>query len=74
LQIDIIDTPKWSDFASDKLGKIKAVTIRGKRLNQTGELYSLEPLKSRPADLTAIPYYAWGNRGKCKMKVWLVER
>ena len=74
LQIDVSDTPKWSDFASDKLGKIKAVTIDGKRLNQVGELYSLKPLTSKPAKLIAIPYYAWGNRGKCKMKVWIVER
>jgi len=28
---------------------------------------------TRPVTLTAIPYYAWNNRGPCAMTVWLQE-
>ena len=24
--------------------------------------------------ITAIPYYAWSNRGQCRMRVWLPFR
>ncbi|MCL2249831.1 MAG: glycoside hydrolase family 127 protein [Oscillospiraceae bacterium] len=74
LQIDAAATPKSVDFEDGKLSKIKAVKISGKCLKQSDGLYSLAPPSSQPVELTAIPYYAWGNRGKCRMKVWLVER
>jgi DUF1680 family protein len=31
---------------------------------------SLAPAKTRPAELTFIPYYAWANRQPCAMQVW----
>ena len=31
----------------------------------------LPPPNSRVIDLKLIPYYAWGNRGKSEMTVWL---
>jgi DUF1680 family protein len=30
-----------------------------------------ESLLSRPVSLTALPYYAWGNRGANTMRVWI---
>jgi DUF1680 family protein len=74
LQIDASSKPEWSDFKDDSLGKIKAIKIGGKKLIQGNALYSQEAPRTEPTKLTAIPYYAWGNRGKCKMKVWVVER
>jgi DUF1680 family protein len=36
------------------------------------QLYrELRPTESRPIDLKLIPYYAWANRGKSEMTVWL---
>jgi DUF1680 family protein len=36
------------------------------------ELYrDVAPAAPRPVDLRLIPYYAWGNRGKSAMSVWL---
>jgi DUF1680 family protein len=29
--------------------------------------------QGRPVKLTAIPYFAWANRAKCPMNVWLLE-
>jgi DUF1680 family protein len=36
------------------------------------ELYrELAPTTPRPIGLRLIPYYAWGNRGKSEMTVWM---
>ena len=36
------------------------------------ELYrELRPAASRPVDVRLIPYFAWGNRGKSEMTVWV---
>jgi DUF1680 family protein len=31
----------------------------------------LRPAASRPVDVRLVPYFAWGNRGKSEMTVWL---
>ncbi len=36
-------------------------------------LYRPEPGPTRPGTLTAVPYYAWANRGPNRMLVWLPE-
>ena len=38
-----------------------------------GNLYRSTPVKEDPVRLTAIPYYAWSNRGPGRMLVWLPE-
>jgi DUF1680 family protein len=37
------------------------------------KLYSFErfPKASRPVKITAIPYFAWANRGRSEMEVWI---
>src|SRR5262249_35667095 len=36
------------------------------------ELYrELKPSPSRSVDIKLIPYYAWANRGKSEMTVWM---
>jgi DUF1680 family protein len=36
------------------------------------ELYrELKPSAPKPIDVRLIPYYAWGNRGKSEMTVWM---
>jgi DUF1680 family protein len=36
------------------------------------DLYrKVEPAGAKPAQLTFIPYFAWGNRGESEMTVWL---
>ena len=37
-----------------------------------GRLYrDVPPSADRPVDLNLIPYFAWANRGKSEMTVWL---
>src|SRR5581483_1572667 len=38
-----------------------------------GSLYRTAPPVDRSADLTAIPYYLWCNRGSGRMTVWIPE-
>ena len=52
------DAALSSEFRSDLLGGVQVVTGEARR--------GVERVK-----LTAIPYYAWANRGKGEMAVWL---
>jgi uncharacterized protein len=37
-----------------------------------GELYrEVKPAESKPVELKLVPYFAWGNRGKSEMTVWM---
>lgn len=47
---------------------------QGVRMVTASSLYNEEPPKAVPAELTAIPYYTWGNRGLNQMRVWMLER
>lgn len=47
--------------------------IHGFRMRSKGDLYSEERPVKEEAVLTAIPYYAWANRGENQMRVWMPE-
>ncbi len=47
--------------------------IEGFRMKGDGELYSEKPPVKEKQRLTAIPYYAWANRGENEMRVWVPE-
>jgi hypothetical protein len=49
-----------SEFRKDLLGGVQVVTGAARRDGQTDEI-----------TFTAIPYYAWANRGPGEMAVWL---
>ena len=52
-------------FAPEKLGGV--VTI-------SGDALLMEGVKSQNKTLTAIPYFAWNNRGANEMKVWISRK
>lgn len=49
------------------------IKLKGDLMEGTDKLYSEEPPVCKDVELTAIPYYAWGNRGENQMRVWLLE-
>lgn len=51
------------------------MTLQAEGLAQpgTGALYTAENLAYTPCRLTAVPYFAWGNRGAGDMRVWIRE-
>lgn len=47
--------------------------LKGIRMTGSEELYSEEPPRAEETELTAVPYYTWGNRGLNQMRVWMLE-
>ena len=63
-----------SHYEPDLLGGV--VVLRGQALaladaDWADTLYRPQPPVHHPAPLTAIPYFAWGNREPGPMRVWL---
>ena len=57
---------------SDLLGGIMALTGPAVReQTDSGELYSDHPPSTEEINVTAVPYYAWNNRGPGEMLVWV---
>jgi len=64
------DTPLTSEFRSNLLGGVQVVNGRSTSLayNDRNEVEQHEQ------PFTAIPYYAWANRGPGEMAVWIPNR
>ncbi len=54
-----------------ELGNAVTLKAAGYRSDSAGELYSFKKPVYTPCTVTAVPYYAWGNRGENKMRVWV---
>ena len=52
---------------------VVALRMQGKRAVPEGGLYGYEAAGEEDVTLTAIPYYAWANRGSNPMRVWIRE-
>jgi len=77
LEIDP-SAPLTASWQPDLLDGVTVVRGRGYRIDRSaweGLLYrpfaAGAPSPKRPVDLTAIPVYAWANRGPNAMKIWL---
>jgi len=57
----------------DSIGEIVTLKMEGVRMESCGELYSSTPPNREAVTLTAIPYYAWGNRNIGGMRIWVLE-
>lgn len=47
------------------------LNVKGYRIHTSETLYSEERPTKEKETLTAIPYYAWANRGENQMRVWM---
>jgi uncharacterized protein len=56
--------PLATEFRADLLGGVQVIT---------GEAQHAESKDQEPVAFTAIPYFAWANRGKGEMAVWLAR-
>lgn len=50
------------------------IKLKGIRLEGNSELYSEVEPRGQEVELTAVPYYTWGNRGLNQMRVWMLEK
>lgn len=62
----------------EKVGESTILTLKGKayvvnpKSWTTNELYrKLEKTEKKEIEIKLVPYYAWGNRGKTDMSVWI---
>src|SRR5260370_33295230 len=65
-----------ADFDPTLLGGVVAIRGKASVLDEdgwNGDLYRNAAPRSSPRPLTAIPYYAWDNRGNGQMRVWIPE-
>lgn len=71
LSIDTSENVSVGEYDKTLLGGTRALTAKGFRREKQSSLYSSEPPKKSPCELTAVPYALWGNRGENQMRVWL---
>ena len=55
------------------LNGMVCLKVNGIRIHTGEELYSEERPWKEEVVMTAIPYYAWANRGESQMRVWMLE-
>jgi hypothetical protein len=58
-------------FQNDLLGGVTTIQFEAPVVNVSDDGMSL---KTENKTITAIPYYAWANRGRSQMQVWLPVR
>ena len=64
---------KVGEYEPALLGGIVPLKIEGTRIFYHDSLYFEGEYSMKPEEITAIPYYAWGNRGLNQMRVWMHE-
>jgi DUF1680 family protein len=68
---------KISVETSEQLGGMRVLKVPARALSRKqweGALYSDATPVEEVAELTAIPYYQWANRGPNAMRVWINEK
>jgi DUF1680 family protein len=66
------DAPFLPEERPDLPSGLIALTGRGFREQARDDgLYANEPPPAHPTTLTALPYYAWGNREPGEMQIWI---
>ena len=60
-------------YDPDILNGIVPLKAKGLRIYSNNDLYFEGEYTQDEIELTAIPYYAWGNRGLNQMRVWMHE-
>lgn len=67
------ETVEVGEYKAEVLSGIVPLKTKGVRISRKDELYSEGDFVLGEAELTAIPYYSWGNRGLNQMRVWMHE-
>jgi DUF1680 family protein len=73
--VELVDGAGTAAWNPDLLGGMAVVQLTGRATRNRTPLYQAEtPAEDRPGPvvpLTAIPYFAWANRGPGPMRVWI---
>jgi DUF1680 family protein len=75
--IDLLRLPRTAPIDAqvrrDLFDGVVVLSADGEAAQTTSALYQAEPYPTAPVRLSAIPYYAWSNRGRNAMQVWIPE-
>lgn len=64
---------RTEEYQPELLNGVCVLKVPGVRTKRTEELYFDKKPEQEAVTITAVPYYAWGNRGLNEMRVWLPE-
>jgi len=75
-EVQIHSSTQWkAEFRPDLLGGVTVLKTQAQAVqpmgNSIGAFRELGNPSIRESDIELIPYFAWHNRGECKMSVWL---
>ena len=78
LDIDNIAIPADAKFvpvevniAGSRMMALEGEVVNRAEKSWTGQLYREVGRQKNRVKVRLIPYYAWGNRGKCEMTIWM---
>ena len=74
LRMDTEQEPKAMEYDEELLCGIIPIQVQGMREIIGAGLYSRKRPEEIPVNMTAIPYYTWGNRGENQMRVWIPRK
>ncbi len=67
----LTDAPLKAVWQETLLGGVMQIEGEGVRETGSDELYTEDEKNTEKQSLIFVPYYAWGNRGKGEMRVWI---
>ncbi|MCB8985162.1 MAG: glycoside hydrolase family 127 protein [Ardenticatenaceae bacterium] len=79
LDVQLLTEEPLSVTAVSLLGGIRTISVPGRMITSDWQNSLYRPLTkptqmtSRQVQLTAVPYFAWGNRGMESMRVWVPQ-
>ena len=71
IPVDATFTPTESTIGGSRMMTLKGEVLARDEASWKGTLYRDASKQKTRATITLIPYYAWGNRGKSEMTVWM---
>ena len=77
-ELQTIRIPRESEIQAmpydpDLLRGVVTLKVKGRKKKAGSRLYADAPAEEEEVMLTAVPYYAWCNRGLTHMRVWMQE-
>ncbi len=67
-QLSALRIPTDAEITGDRI-----LMISGKRVSTGTDLYTETRPRAEDVEITAVPFYSWGNRGEGEMRVWFLE-
>jgi DUF1680 family protein len=63
--------PVFTTISKSKIATLQGTALLEPKEDWSNALYRKVRTTATPIKITMVPYYAWGNRGKSDMTVWV---